>query len=52
MPSSNFPSESVAKQLFLEQAAAYFDDMKAVADNAPDGHVVRLAETFAVTRCH
>ena len=38
-----------AEQLFLEQALAYYRDMKAVADNAPDGHVIRLAETFAVT---
>lgn len=38
-----------AEQLFIEQARAYYRDMKAVADNAPDGHVLRLAETFAVT---
>ena len=39
---------TVAEQLFIEQALAYYRDMKAVADNAPDGHVIHLAETFAV----
>ena len=41
-----------AEQLFLEQSRAYYRDMKSVADHAPDGHVLRLAETFAVTPCH
>ena len=45
-------SESVAKQLFLEQAAAFYDDMKAAASNAPYGQVIDKAEAFAVVRCH
>ena len=37
-------------QFFIEQALAYYRDMKAVADNAPDGQVIHLAETFAMTQ--
>ena len=40
--SHDCPSDNIAKQLFLEQARAYYRDMKAVADNAPDGHVIGL----------
>jgi hypothetical protein len=39
---------NAAEQLFPEQARAYYRDMKSVADNTSDGHVLRLAETFAV----
>ena len=38
------------KQFFIEQALAYHRDMKAVADNASDGQVIHLAETFAMTQ--
>ena len=36
------------EKLFLEQARAYYREMRAVAGNAPDGQVLRLAEAFAV----
>jgi len=44
----NRPTESAAEKLFLEQARAYFHDMRTVAQNAPDGQVINLAEEFAV----
>jgi len=37
-----------AKQLFLEQAAAFYDDMKSAAGTAPHGQVIDKAEAFAV----
>jgi hypothetical protein len=40
--------EKTAKELFLEQAAAYFDDMNAVANNAPYGQVLNHIEAFAL----
>lgn len=39
-----------AKKLFLEQAAAYYDELNAAAENAPYGKVLAKAETFAVTQ--
>jgi hypothetical protein len=50
MTTQNSHGESIAEQLFVERALAYYRDMKAVSDNAPDGHVIRLAEIFAVTQ--
>jgi hypothetical protein len=41
-------SEKTAKELFLEQAAAYFDDLNATADNAPYGQVFNHAEAFCI----
>ena len=38
------------KKLFLEQAAAYYDNMKAAADNAPYGKIIAHAETFALVQ--
>jgi len=32
-----FPDEKPACALFLERSAAYFDEIKAVAENAPYG---------------
>jgi hypothetical protein len=37
-----------AKELFLERAAAYFDEMKNTAQNAPYGQVFDYVEAFAV----
>jgi len=42
--------ENAAKQLFLEQAAAYYDELTAAAQNAPYGKVLANAETFAVVQ--
>ena len=42
----------IGKQLFLEQAAAFYDDMKAAASNAPYGQVIDKTEAFAVVQCH
>ena len=39
-----------AKTLFLEQAAAYYDDLKSAADNAPYGKVIDKAELFAIVQ--
>jgi len=36
------------EKLFLEQARAYYREMRAVASDASDGQVLRLAEAFAV----
>jgi hypothetical protein len=41
-------NHDAAKKLFLEQAAAYYDEMKIVADKAPHGKIIALAEKFAV----
>jgi len=37
-----------AKELFLEQAAAYFDELTKTAQNAPYGQVLNHAETFCL----
>ena len=39
-----------AKKLFLEHAAAYYDELSAAAENAPYGKVLAQDETFAVTQ--
>ena len=39
-----------AKKLFLEQAAAYYDELKLAAENAPYGKILAQAEAFAVTQ--
>jgi hypothetical protein len=41
-------SAQTAKELFLEQAAAYFDDMNTAANNAPYGQVLHHIEAFAL----
>jgi len=41
-------SDKPARDLFLEQAAAYFDDLKNSAENASYGQVFDHAEAFAV----
>ena len=41
-------SDKPARELFLEQAAAYFDDLKNSAENASYGQVFDHAEAFAV----
>ena len=39
-----------AKALFLEQAVAYYDDLKSAAENAPYGQVLDKAELFAIVQ--
>jgi hypothetical protein len=39
-----------AKRLFLEQAAAYYDELKLTAENAPYGRILANAEAFAVVQ--
>ena len=39
-----------AKKLFLEQASAFYDELKLVAANAPYGKVLGNAEAFAVVQ--
>jgi hypothetical protein len=41
-------SEQSAKEYFLEQAAAYFDEMKHVAENAPHGQTFDRTEAFVM----
>jgi hypothetical protein len=41
-------NEKTAKDFFLEQASAYFDELKVAAQNAPHGQVFNHAEAFAV----
>ena len=43
-------AEKTGKELFLEQAAAYYDEMKAAAENATDGQMFNQAEAFAVSQ--
>ena len=40
----------IAKQLFLEQASAFYDDLKAAVGNASFGKVLDKAEHFVVTQ--
>jgi len=47
MTSRKERSEKTARELFLEHAAAYFDDLKATATNAPHGQIFNHAEAFA-----
>ena len=37
-----------AKQLFLERAAAYYDELNAATENAPYGQTFNHAEAFVV----
>jgi hypothetical protein len=50
MTSHKERAAKTGKELFLEQAAAYYDDMKATADNATYGQMFNRAEAFAVTQ--
>jgi len=36
--------DQTAKEYFLEQASAYFDDLRAAAKNAPHGQVLNYVE--------
>jgi len=47
MPSRPDRSDKTGRELFLERAAAYFDDLIASAQNAPYGHVFDHAKAFA-----
>jgi hypothetical protein len=47
MTSRKNRSDKTARELFLEQAAAYFDDLQASAKNAPYGQIFNHAEAFA-----
>jgi uncharacterized iron-regulated protein len=47
MPHAPHDRDKTARELFLEQAAAYFDEMKTVANNAPYGQTFDQIETFA-----
>ena len=41
-------NEQAAKEYFLEQAAAYFDDLRAAAKNAPHGQVLNYVEAAVI----
>ena len=43
-------SEQTAKEYFLEQAAASFDELKRITQNAPHGKIFDHAETFAALK--
>ena len=49
MTSRKDRSDKTARALFLEHAAAYFDDLKVSAENAPYGQIFDHVEAFAVT---
>ena len=42
------PDENTSKALFLEQAAAYYDELRVAAENAPYGQTFDHAEAFVV----
>ena len=48
MPRRENCTHKTAKELFLEQAAAFFDDLKTTAENAPYGQFFNYAEAFSV----
>jgi len=41
-------NEQTAKEYFLEQCAAYFDDLRAAAKNAPHGQVLNYVEAAVI----
>jgi hypothetical protein len=41
-------TDKTARELFLERAAAYFDDLKIATINAPYGETFDHAEAFAI----
>ena len=50
MRKRNERSEQTAKDYFLEQAAAYFDEMKIAAANAPHGKIFDHVEAFVLSQ--
>lgn len=46
--SADHPAESAAEKLFLEQAKAYYRDLRAAGENAPFGKGFQRCESFAV----
>ena len=50
MRKRNERSEQTAKEYFLEQAAAYFDEMKIAAANAPHGKIFDHVEAFVLSQ--
>ena len=50
MPTRQELADKTAKEYFLEQAAAYFDDLKATAHNAPYGQFLNCAEAIALDK--
>ncbi len=49
MPTT-FTAENATEALILEQALAYARQLTRIAAEAPDGQVLRLAETFVLDR--
>lgn len=50
MPRAKMTEDQVqdeAEKLFLEQAKAYYRDMRAAVQNAPDGKILARADAFA-----
>ena len=50
MPKRQKLDDQTARKLFLEQAAAYYDELNATIQNAPVGKGFDHAETFAVAQ--
>ena len=50
MPPLTNRDESTAKDIFLKQAAAYFDELKATAHNTPYGQFLNSAEAVALSK--
>jgi hypothetical protein len=44
------PDHSCAERLILEQAQAFAQELLRIANDAPDGQVLRLAELFVLDR--
>jgi hypothetical protein len=49
-PPINSTSETLEDRLLLEQARAFIAELHRVADAAPDGQVLRIAERFTVEK--
>ena len=45
-------NEQTAKEYWLEQCAAYFDDLKSAAKNAPRGQVLNYVEAAVIEQGH
>jgi hypothetical protein len=50
MPSRQEHSDKTAREMFLEQAAAYFDDLKLTTESVPTQHAFDTAEAFCLAQ--
>ena len=50
MPDRKKRDDQTAKEYFLEQAAAYYDELKTTAHSADDGQFLNVAEAVVLSK--